>query len=57
MSKLLVIGNCNMNGPDYASDFFKAIEDAGYILGYNSMSKTSCVIMMEIPEEEENEPK
>ena len=55
MSNLLVVGNCNLNGPDYAEDVFKTLEDAGYVLGYNSMTKTSCVIMKELPEEEKSE--
>jgi len=55
MSKLQVIGNCYSDRDvEYAKELFKAIEDAGYTLGYNSES--SVVVMKEVEDgEQENE--
>lgn len=54
MSKLMVIGNCYCDrNTEYSKELFKSIEDAGYVLGYNS--NTSVIIMKEIPDEDSEE--
>jgi len=55
MSKLYVIGNIYSDNTDNANELFTAITDAGYTLGYNTMSKNSAVIMKEVSEEENTE--
>ena len=52
MSKLYVVGNCYSDSEENAKELFGVLEGAGYTLGYNTMSKNSCVIMKEIPDEE-----
>ena len=52
MSRLQVIGNCYSDrNTEYAKELFKAIEDAGYAIGYNS--EMSVVVMKEVEEPEE----
>ena len=53
MSKLFVVGNIYSDNETNANELFKVMEDAGYTLGYNTMSKTSAVIMKEIDESQE----
>lgn len=55
MGKLYVIGNCYSDSTDNAKEIFAVLEAAGYTLGYNSISKNSCVIMKEVEEEDPEE--
>lgn len=55
MSKLYVIGNCYSDNETNANELFGVLQEAGYTLGYNSMSKTTAVIMKEVNEEESEE--
>ena len=52
MGKLYVIGNCYSDSEANAQELFGVLQEAGYTLGYNSMSKNSAVIMKEVNEEE-----
>ena len=55
MGKLYVVGNCYSDNENNAKELFGVLEAAGYTLGYNTMSKSSCVIMKEIVEEDSEE--
>ena len=55
MGKLYVIGNCYSDNESNAREIFDVLEEAGYTLGYNTVSKTSATILKEIAEEEPTE--
>ncbi len=55
MGKLYVIGNCYSDNAANAQEIFGVLQEAGYTLGYNSMSKNSAVIMKEVDEDEPEE--
>lgn len=55
MSELYVIGNCYAEDSKYASDLFKILTDAGYVLAYNTRNKNSATIMKEMEPDTESE--
>ena len=55
MSKLFVVGNVYSDSSENAEELFGVLTEAGYTLGYNTMSSTSAVIMKEVAEESAEE--
>lgn len=55
MSKLFVVGNVYSDSEENAKELFRVLTEAGYTLGYNTMSSMSAVIMKEIAEENTEE--
>ena len=57
MSNLYVVGTCYGENQELAKELFAVLENAGYILAYNTKSANSATVLKEIENEETEESK